>query len=69
MKRIEFKQLDEELYYEKLDNGLDVYCLPKKGFNKTFITFTTKYGSVDNHFMPLGSNAFNTSSRRHCPFP
>lgn len=58
MKRIEFKQLDEELYYEKLDNGLDVYCLPKKGFNKTFITFTTKYGSVDNHFMPLGSNAF-----------
>lgn len=58
MKRIEFKQLDEELYYEKLDNGLDVYCLPKRGFNKTFITFTTKYGSVDNHFMPLGSNAF-----------
>lgn len=58
MKRIEFKQLDEELYFEKLDNGLDVYCLPKRGFNKTFITFTTKYGSVDNHFMPLGSNAF-----------
>ncbi|NCU16466.1 EF-P 5-aminopentanol modification-associated protein YfmH [Pallidibacillus pasinlerensis] len=58
MEKIEFKQLGEELYYEKLDNGLDVYCLPKKGFNKTFITFTTKYGSVDNHFVPLGSNEY-----------
>lgn len=58
MEKIEFKQLGEELYYEKLDNGLDVYCLPKKGFNKTFITFTTKYGSVDNHFVPLSSNEY-----------
>ena len=30
MKTIEFKQLDETLYYEKLDNGLDVYILPKR---------------------------------------
>ncbi len=30
MKTIEFKQLDETLYYEKLENGLDVYILPKK---------------------------------------
>lgn len=30
MKTIEFDQLDETLYYEKLDNGLDVYILPKK---------------------------------------
>ena len=41
MKTLEFKQLDETLYYEKLDNGLDVYILPKKGFSKTFVTFTT----------------------------
>lgn len=34
MKTIEFKQLDETLYYEKLDNGLDVYILPKKAFPK-----------------------------------
>ena len=52
MEKITFEQLQEEMYYEKLDNGLDVYILPKKGFNKTYATFTTKYGSIDNHFLP-----------------
>ncbi|MBP2240195.1 putative Zn-dependent peptidase [Cytobacillus eiseniae] len=54
MEKILFDQLQEEMYYEKLSNGLDVYVLPKKGFNKTYATFTTKYGSVDNHFSPPG---------------
>ena len=58
MQKIEFQQLQEQLYYEKLDNGLDVYILPKKGFNKTYATFTTRYGSVDNHFKPLGKEDF-----------
>ncbi|WP_417882743.1 MULTISPECIES: EF-P 5-aminopentanol modification-associated protein YfmH [Bacillus amyloliquefaciens group] len=34
-------------------NGLDVYVLPKQGFNKTYAVFTTKYGSIDNQFVPL----------------
>ncbi|MBO2534637.1 EF-P 5-aminopentanol modification-associated protein YfmH [Rummeliibacillus suwonensis] len=54
METIRFDQLDETLYYEKLENGLEVYILPKKGFSKTFVTFTTKYGSVDRSFIPLG---------------
>ncbi len=54
MEKISFDQLQEELYHEKLDNGLEVYILPKKGFNKTYATFTTKYGSIDNHFVPAG---------------
>ncbi len=29
MKKIQFKQLEEELYFEKLANGLDVYILRK----------------------------------------
>ncbi len=53
MNKITFDQLQEELYYQKMDNGLQVYILPKKGFNKTYATFTTKYGSIDNHFLPL----------------
>jgi len=53
MQTIDFKQLDETLYYEKLSNGLDVYILPKKGFSKTYVTFTTKYGSVDRTFKPI----------------
>ncbi|RDI47389.1 EF-P 5-aminopentanol modification-associated protein YfmH [Falsibacillus pallidus] len=58
MKKIDFDQLQESLYYEKMDNGLDVYILPKNGFNKTFCTFTTNYGSVDNHFVPLDGDDF-----------
>ena len=56
METIEFNQLDETLYYKKLANGLDVYILPKKGFSKTFVTFTTKYGSIDRTFVPIGES-------------
>jgi len=58
MEKISYDQLQEEMYYEKLNNGLDVYILPKKGFNKTFATFTTKYGSIDNHFQQIGREQF-----------
>ncbi|AEP90839.1 EF-P 5-aminopentanol modification-associated protein YfmH [Bacillus subtilis] len=56
IKPIEYEQLQETLYHEKMSNGLDVYVLPKKGFNKTYAVFTTKYGSIDNRFVPLGKN-------------
>ncbi|GIN21421.1 MAG TPA: insulinase family protein [Bacillus bacterium] len=56
MKSIFFDQLKETLFHETLDNGLQVYVLPKQGFNKTFATFTTKYGSVDNTFIPLNES-------------
>ncbi|WML31790.1 pitrilysin family protein [Neobacillus sp. OS1-32] len=58
MEQITYDQLKEELYHEKMANGLEVYILPKKGFNKTYATFTTKYGSVDNTFVPLGKSEF-----------
>jgi len=51
--KLEFDQLQETLYHEQLENGLNVYVLPKKGFNKTYATFSTKYGSIDNHFVNL----------------
>lgn len=54
VKTIQFDQLQETVYHEKMESGLDVYVLPKQGFNKTYATFTTKYGSVDNEFVPLG---------------
>lgn len=49
----EFEQLQETLYFDQLDNGLQVYVLPKRGFHKTYATFTTKYGSIENHFVSL----------------
>ena len=60
MERIYFEQLQEELFHEKLSNGLEVYILPKKGFNKTYATFTTKYGSIDNRFIPIGKKEMVT---------
>lgn len=60
MKALVFDQLKETIYYEKLENGLDVYILPKPGFNKTFATFTTKYGSIDNAFIPLNGQKLQT---------
>jgi len=47
---LNYPNVQETLYREVLDNGLEVIVLPKEGFNKTYATFSTKYGSVDNRF-------------------
>lgn len=54
MESIQFEHLQETLYHEVMDNGLHVYVLPKPGFQKTYASFTTQYGSVDNHFQVEG---------------
>jgi predicted Zn-dependent peptidase len=54
MEKIVHEQINETLYHQKLANGLEVYILPKHGFGKTYATFTTKYGSIDNHFQIPG---------------
>ncbi|MET3576778.1 putative Zn-dependent peptidase [Bhargavaea ullalensis] len=56
MRTLEFDRLQETLYHEELPNGLQVFILPKKGFSKTYVSFTTKYGSIDNTFKPLGKS-------------
>lgn len=54
MATLDYPKLQEKLWHEKLDNGLEVFILPKPGFTKTYATFTTRYGSVDNRFTPPG---------------
>ncbi|MFD0698319.1 EF-P 5-aminopentanol modification-associated protein YfmH [Paenibacillus sp. GCM10027628] len=54
MQVIPYPHLNEKIYHEQLDNGLHVFVLPKEGFQKTYATFTTKYGSIDNHFQVEG---------------
>lgn len=49
--KINIKKLDLDLYYDKLDNGLEVYVIPKKNFNGIYATFTTKFGSNTIEFM------------------
>ncbi|MCA0754098.1 insulinase family protein [Paenibacillus sp. N4] len=50
MQTLNYPNVQETLYREILENGLEVIVLPKEGFNKTYATFSTKYGSVDNKF-------------------
>jgi len=54
MPKLDYPNLQETLWHDKLDNGLEVFVLPKPGFTKTYATFTTRYGSIDNHFAPPG---------------
>lgn len=58
MKQLHYNELQETLYHEILDNGLHVYILPKPGYHKTYCTFTTKYGSIDNKFVPFNEKEF-----------
>lgn len=51
MKKITIKRIDEDIYYEKLDNGLDVYYYVNKNVHNNYVTFTTKYGSIYNEFL------------------
>lgn len=50
MEKITINKINEDIYYEKLDNGLDVYLYTNKNMNNNYVTFTTKYGSVYNEF-------------------
>jgi len=56
MQTIPYPQLGETLYAERLPNGLSVYVLPKEGYGKTYATFSTKYGSIDNRFRVDGGD-------------
>lgn len=50
MQTLHYERLDETVYHDVLDNGLQVYLLPKPGFRKTYATLTTRFGSIDHRF-------------------
>lgn len=54
MEQLTYHDTDETVFFEQLDNGLAVYLLQKKGYEKTYATFTTRYGSIDNRFKKDG---------------
>ncbi|OEK69436.1 zinc protease [Staphylococcus equorum] len=55
-----YKQIDEKVYEAELNNGLKLFVIPKKRFQKTFVTYTTQFGSLDNKFKPHGSDTYVT---------
>lgn len=54
IKKTIIKKTNDILYTDVLDNGLQVYMIPKKNINTTYVSFTTRYGSIHNEFIPLG---------------
>ena len=56
MNKTEYDQINETLYHEVLPNGLTVYLLPTNDYHKTYGLFSTNYGSIDNEFIPYGSD-------------
>ncbi len=54
MKKTYYPTIKETLYHEKMSNGLNVYLMPKDGFTKTYGLFSTRFGSIDRSFVPLG---------------
>ncbi|MGV3042779.1 EF-P 5-aminopentanol modification-associated protein YfmH [Staphylococcus rostri] len=60
MRKTYYKQIDETVYQTQLDNGLSLFVIPKPGFQKTFVTYTTQFGSLDSRFKPHQSDEFVT---------
>jgi len=52
--KIENSRLKEIMYIGEHDTGLGVFVIPKKNCVKKYATFATKFGSVNNCFIPLG---------------
>ncbi|EMB9394057.1 insulinase family protein [Staphylococcus pseudintermedius] len=58
MNKTYYQQIDETVYHSTLANGLNMFIIPKKDFQKTFVTYTTQFGSLDHRFKPHGADEF-----------
>ena len=54
MQIIENSKVKETVYVEKLENGLTVMVIPKKGVQKKYVIWGTNYGSNDSKFVVPG---------------
>ena len=55
-KKIYYPGVDETIYAGEHSTGLGVFVIPKKGFSKKYAVIGTKFGSVNNTFVPLGED-------------
>lgn len=55
---VNYQQVGETVYQYKLDSGLEIIIIPKPKFEKTFVCFGTKYGSLTNKFVPYGQEEY-----------
>ncbi len=53
MNKTKLKQFGLDLYSQTLDNGLLINVVPKTNVNNIYVTFSTKYGSIHDEFIPI----------------
>ena len=56
MQIIENSKVKEKVYIEKLENGLTIMIIPKKGIQKKYVIWGTNYGSNDSKFVVPGED-------------
>ncbi len=57
---IENKELQETLFHYRVHPGMDVYVLPRPGYQKKYAIFSTRFGSIDNCFRVEPEQEFTT---------
>lgn len=60
MQVIENLKVKEKVYIEKLENGLTVMVIPKKGIQKKYMIWGTHYGSNESSFIVPGEDEITT---------
>ena len=45
---------EQKIYYEKMDNGLDIYVIPNNNISSYHVELVVKYGSYIEEFVPIG---------------
>ncbi len=60
MQIIENSKLKEKVYVEKLENGLTLMIIPKKGVQKKYMIWGTRYGSNESSFVVPGEEEITT---------
>ena len=58
MEKLTFEKIDETIYKEKLDSGLEIYLYPTKKTRNFYITISVKYGARVEKYK-LNNNIFD----------
>jgi len=49
---------EQKIFYEKLENGLDVYVIPNKNLKNYHAEFVVRYGSTTKSFKPINGKRY-----------
>ena len=60
MEKIKSSGVNEELYYHKLNNGLELFVVPNTNQKNYYITYNTKFGSNDTTFKSNNDTSYIT---------